>query len=53
VIAEGVETEQEFAVLRATGIRLFQGYLFAKPSFKALSPVPMLNTGSMDIAGVA
>jgi EAL domain-containing protein (putative c-di-GMP-specific phosphodiesterase class I) len=53
VIAEGVETEQEFAVLRATGIRLFQGYLFAKPSFKALSAVPMLKTDSMGIAGVA
>ncbi|MGD9923333.1 MAG: EAL domain-containing protein [Pseudorhodoplanes sp.] len=53
VIAEGVETESELAVLRATGIRLFQGYLFARPSFQALSPVPMLNTGSIGIAGVA
>jgi EAL domain-containing protein (putative c-di-GMP-specific phosphodiesterase class I) len=53
VIAEGVETEQELAVLRATGIRLFQGYLFARPSFQALSPVPMLTTGNMSVAGVA
>jgi EAL domain-containing protein (putative c-di-GMP-specific phosphodiesterase class I) len=53
VIAEGVETEKEFAVLRATGIRLYQGYLFARPSFQALSPVPMLTAVSMDVAGVA
>lgn len=53
VIAEGVETEKELAVLRATGIRLFQGYLFAKPSFKALSPVPMLATSGMAMNNVA
>jgi EAL domain-containing protein (putative c-di-GMP-specific phosphodiesterase class I) len=53
LIAEGVETEQELTVLRTTGIRLFQGYLFARPSFQALSPVTMLNTSSMGIAGVA
>ncbi len=53
LIAEGVETEQELTVLRTTGIRLFQGYLFARPSFQALTPVPMLNTSSMGIAGVA
>jgi EAL domain-containing protein (putative c-di-GMP-specific phosphodiesterase class I) len=53
VIAEGVETEKELTVLRATGIRLFQGYLFARPSFQVLSPVPMLNTGGMGIADVA
>ena len=53
LIAEGVETEQELTVLRATGIRLFQGYLFARPSFQALTPVPMLSTSSMNMAGVA
>ena len=53
LIAEGVETEQELTVLRTTGIRLYQGYLFARPSFQALSPVAMLNTSSMGIAGVA
>ena len=41
VIAEGVETEAELGVLRAMGIDLFQGFLFAKPGFKSL-PVPRL-----------
>ncbi|MGP9800807.1 EAL domain-containing response regulator [Rheinheimera sp. NSM] len=31
LVAEGVETEQDFAVLAAMGIELLQGYLFAKP----------------------
>ena len=39
VIAEGVETEAELGVLRAMGIDLFQGFLFARPGFKSL-PVP-------------
>jgi len=36
VIAEGVETESEFRWLQAEGIRLFQGYLFARPDFEKL-----------------
>jgi len=39
IIAEGIETEAELGVLRAMGIDLFQGFLFAKPGFKSL-PVP-------------
>ena len=39
VIAEGVETAAECATLREMGIRLFQGYLFARPGFRSL-PVP-------------
>lgn len=31
LLAEGVETEEELAVLRAAGLRLFQGYYFARP----------------------
>jgi len=42
VIGEGVETEDELTVLRAGGISLFQGYLFAKPALMALPEVPML-----------
>ena len=41
VLAEGVETEKEFAVLHAAGIHLLQGYLFAKPAFEALPPVEL------------
>ena len=39
VIAEGVERVEEFELLRALGIELFQGYLFARPSFQALAPI--------------
>ena len=37
IIAEGVETLQEFRWFEDHGIRLFQGYLFAKPAFEKLS----------------
>ncbi len=50
VLAEGVETKDELAVLRAGGISLFQGYYFAKPALMALPPVPMLeevNAGAL------
>jgi EAL domain-containing protein (putative c-di-GMP-specific phosphodiesterase class I) len=36
VIAEGVETLEEYAWFAEHGIRLFQGYLFAKPGFESL-----------------
>lgn len=39
VLAEGIETETEFIHLRALGIRLFQGYWFARPAFEALPPI--------------
>lgn len=39
VIAEGVETEMELSALRAAGIQLFQGYLFAKPAVATLPAV--------------
>jgi EAL domain-containing protein (putative c-di-GMP-specific phosphodiesterase class I) len=43
VLAEGVECDAEFAVLRAAGITLFQGYHFAKPALMALPDVPYLS----------
>lgn len=44
VLAEGIETEAEFRVLKAAGIRLFQGYWFAKPAFEEL---PQVHSGSV------
>lgn len=40
VIAEGIEAYEELSTLREFGIELFQGYLLAKPTFRALTPVP-------------
>ena len=43
VIAEGVETSEEFAALQDLGVDLFQGYYFAKPAFRALADIPYLG----------
>ncbi|MGM0571833.1 MAG: EAL domain-containing protein, partial [Pseudomonadota bacterium] len=40
IVAEGVETVEEYAWLRGRGIHLFQGYLFARPGFETL-PEPV------------
>ncbi len=51
VLAEGIESEAEFLFLKARGIRLFQGYWFAKPEFEKL---PRLRFGVVpDIGAVA
>ncbi|MFC4174581.1 EAL domain-containing protein [Microvirga sp. GCM10011540] len=39
IIAEGIETPAELRALRDAGIRLFQGYLFAKPVIEQLPAV--------------
>lgn len=31
VVAEGIETEEQLAVLRACGVELVQGFLFSRP----------------------
>lgn len=36
VIAEGVETRAEYDWFRRLGVRLYQGFLFARPAFEAL-----------------
>lgn len=51
VLAEGIETEEEFLVLEDAGIRLFQGYWFAKPAFEELPQVRVLSGGSLVSAG--
>ncbi len=38
-IAEGVESEDEMRWFEHQGVRLFQGYLFARPAFEQLPPV--------------
>ena len=43
VLAEGIETEAEYRMLKAAGIRLFQGYWFAKPAFEELPAVRELH----------
>lgn len=39
LVAEGVETADEYRWLRAAGIHLLQGYYFAQPAFEALAEV--------------
>jgi len=39
VVAEGVETAGEYHWLQEAGVRLYQGYFFAKPAFEALPDV--------------
>lgn len=39
IIAEGIETAEEFACLQELGIELLQGYLLAKPVFETLPAV--------------
>jgi len=40
VVAEGIETIGEAVALRALGVHLFQGYLFARPAIEQLPLVP-------------
>jgi predicted signal transduction protein with EAL and GGDEF domain len=48
VTAEGVETEQQFELLRAAGVQQIQGYLFGRPS-----PVAELNFPALELKGRA
>lgn len=41
VIAEGIETEAEYRTLGDLGVRYLQGFLLARPGFKALPPVTL------------
>jgi diguanylate cyclase (GGDEF)-like protein len=46
VTAEGVETKQQFELLRAAGVHQVQGYFFARPA-----PVSELNFAALDSRG--
>lgn len=50
VIAEGIETIQEAVALRELGVRLFQGYLFAKPVIEQL---PRVSGATLDAVRIA
>jgi EAL domain-containing protein (putative c-di-GMP-specific phosphodiesterase class I) len=50
VLAEGIETEAEFLMLKAAGVRLFQGYWFAKPAFEALPTLNEAAAASLSLA---
>ena len=39
IIAEGIETSEEFKALESIGINLMQGYYFAKPAFESIPHV--------------
>jgi EAL domain-containing protein (putative c-di-GMP-specific phosphodiesterase class I) len=39
IVAEGVEQAEEYRWLRLTGVKIFQGYYFARPAFEALPEV--------------
>jgi EAL domain-containing protein (putative c-di-GMP-specific phosphodiesterase class I) len=45
IVAEGVETEEEYHWLHNAGVDIFQGYYFAKPAFEVLPNVSFLSTG--------
>ena len=46
LVAEGIETPRERDFLCEAGIRLMQGYLFAKPAFKAIASVDAAAYGT-------
>ena len=49
VLAEGIETAEELQILRAAGIKLFQGYYFARPeleTFRTETELPALKAAA-------
>ena len=51
VIAEGVETEEELAVLGLFGVRYAQGFLFGEPQLGRLQPYPDRLQSRVSAAG--
>ena len=54
LVAEGIETEEEYWTLRECGVGLMQGYLLAKPLFEGLPEInlPSLNGWGRGYDGV-
>lgn len=50
VIAEGIETCDEYTVLRGLGVRYLQGYLLARPGFRCLPPITLPEQGLVAVA---
>lgn len=50
VIAEGIETASERDFFLSEGVTLMQGYLFARPAFRALAQARAINWGSATTA---
>ena len=50
VVAEGVETVEEFEAIRSCGIDLMQGYLLARPGYECLPTVSAELPTSVDVA---
>jgi EAL domain-containing protein (putative c-di-GMP-specific phosphodiesterase class I) len=50
VVVEGVETIEEAVTLRGLGVRLFQGYLFAKPMIGQLASAPQETIAAVERA---
>jgi blue light- and temperature-responsive anti-repressor len=53
VIAEGVETVGEYKWLLNAGVKLFQGYLFARPAFESFPLVHYPESGGGVIAALS
>ena len=51
VVAEGIETFEEAVALRALGVHLFQGYLFARPGTEQLPKVSASIIDALHAAG--
>lgn len=47
IVAEGIETLEEYEAVRGCGIHLMQGYLFARPAFEALPQITLPSASSL------
>lgn len=53
VIAEGIETIEEYRILREMGIRYIQGFLIARPGFRKLPEITWPDAPFLQTAAVA